>query len=212
MVLSETRFKEFTVAIPVFEIGPVDQNIVYAFIAGFLLAWLIFGIRILVLKSRNKKTVRELRTSLVNRIDLETSSINSMKKEIEDLKSKNANLKTSMQNLSGKPGRREKLQLHVYQSAIEKMSVRAPGFAPAWHIVLQECEQETGRSLDGTIPFVRRITSSVGTGWADSSTVSAGNLSSDVPPGAEINSDSELSGRAKPGAKNAISRFFRKGN
>ena len=180
-------------AVPVFEIGPVDQNIIYAFAAGFLLAWLIFGIRILVLKSRNKKEVRELRTSLVNRIDLETSSINSMKKDLEDLKNKNSNLKTSLQNLSAKPGRREKLQLQVYQSAIEKMSVRAPGFAPAWHIVLQECEQEAGRSLDGTIPFVRRLIPSVGTGWADSAAGPAG-VQANGNDQTDISSDTELSG------------------
>ena len=199
-------------AVPVFEIGPVDQNIVYAIVAGFVLAWLIFGIRILVLKSRNKREVRELRTSLVNRIDLETSSINAMKKEIEDLRKKNDNLKTSMHNLSSKPGRREKLQLHVYQSAIEKMSVRAPGFAPAWHIVLQECEQETGRSLDGTIPFARRITSSVGTGWADTSSAANSIISASERPEQEIKSDSELSGREKSGPAALISRIFNRKN
>jgi len=176
------------VAVPVFEIGPVDQNIIYAFIAGFLLAWLIFGIRIAVLKSRNKREVKDLRSSLINRIDIETTSIDRMKKEIEELKTKNANLKVSMHNLSGKPGRREKLQLQVYQSAIEKMSVRAPGFAPAWHIVLQECEQEAGRSLDGTISFIKRIVPAVGSGWAGDSQ-SQGDV-----PNVEIASDSELSG------------------
>ncbi|MDC7228112.1 MAG: hypothetical protein PQJ61_15215 [Spirochaetales bacterium] len=175
-------------AVPVFEIGPVDQNIIYAFIAGFLIAWLIFGIRIAVLKSRNKKEVRDLRNSLVNRIDIETSSIDRMKTEIEDLKKKNNNLKISMNNLSGKAGRREKIQLHVYQSAIEKMSVRAPGFAPAWHIVLKECEEETGKSLSGTIPFIQRNIPTVGTGWANTVNMQAGDEVG------EINSDSELSG------------------
>lgn len=182
-------------AVPVFEVGPVDQNIIYAFVAGFLLAWLIFGIRILVLKSRAKREVRGLRVSLVNRIDLEASSINAMKKEIEELKNKNTNLKTSMHNLSDKPGRREKLQLQVYQSAIEKMSVRAPGFAPAWHIVLQECEQEAGRSLDGSIPFIRRIIPAVGSGWANS--LSDQDISpQDGSLGVDIASDSELSGKS----------------
>ncbi len=179
-------------AVPVFEIGPVDQNVVYAFAAGFLIAWLIFGIRILVLKSRNKREVRELRNSLVNRIDLEAASINGMKKEMDDLKNRNSNLKTSLQNLSAKPGRREKLQLQVYQSAIEKMSVRAPGFAPAWHIVLQECEQEAGRSLDGTVPFIRRIVPAVGTGWADNTLPAEG----DRDTSSAISSDSELSGKS----------------
>lgn len=186
-------------AVPVFEIGPVDQNIVYTFIAGFILAWLIFGIRILVLKSRSRKEVRGLRESLANRIDLEAASLNGMKKEIEDLKNKNSNLKTSLQNLSAKPGRREKLQLQVYQSAIEKMSVRAPGFASAWHVVLQECEQEAGRSLDGTIPFVRKIIPSVGTGWAESSSQNA-----------EIKSDSELSGKSSGARRGKKTSFLNK--
>ncbi|MBI9106065.1 MAG: hypothetical protein JEZ04_04920 [Spirochaetales bacterium] len=178
-------------AVPVFEVGPIDQNIIYAFAAGFLLAFIIFGIRILILKSRNRREVRDLRSSLINRLDLESASLNGMKKEIEDLRVKNSNLKTSMNSLSGKPGRREKLQLQVYQSAIEKMSVRAPGFAPAWHIVLRECEQEAGRSLDGTIPFINRIVPAVGTGWADNSV-----QPQDGFPAVEISADSELSGKS----------------
>lgn len=192
-------------AVPVFEVGPVDQNIVYAFVAGFVLAWLVFGIRILVLKSRGNREVRNLKENLLNRIDIEASSIVRMKKEIDELKSKNANLKVSMHNLSSKPGRREKLQLQVYQSAIEKMSVRAPGFAPAWQIVLQECEQEAGRSLDGTIPFIKRIIPAVGTGWVNSSADTA-------QP--EIVSDSELSGKniasRKPKRLSLISRIIGK--
>lgn len=196
-------------AVPVFEVGPVDQNLVYAFFAGFLLAFIIFGIRILVLKSRSRREIRELKISLMNRIDLEASSLNGMKKELEDLKNKNANLKTSMHNLSGKPGRREKLQLQVYQSAIEKMSVRAPGFAPAWHIVLRECEDEAGRSLDGTIPFIKRIVPAVGTGWADAPAQNG-------MPTVEIAADSELSGKSRnsltAGRTPLFSRIFRKKN
>jgi len=180
------------VAVPVFEVGPIDQSVIYAFAAGFLLAFIIFGIRILVLKSNSRREVKELRYSLANRLDLEAASLNGMKKEIEELKIKNSNLKTSMHNLSGKPGRREKLQLQVYQSAIEKMSVRAPGFAPAWHVVLSECEQETGRSLDGTIPFIKRIIPAVGTGWADNTSQAM-----EEQPSVEIVSDSELSGKGR---------------
>ena len=196
-------------AVPVFEVGPVDQNVVYAFVVGFILAWLIFGIRILVLKSRSKREIRELRTSLANRLDLETTSLNGMKREIGELKKKNDNLKISMQNLSGKPGRREKLQLQVYQTAIEKMSVRAPGFAPAWHVVLRECEDEMGRSLDGTIPFIKKMIPAVGTGWADTP-VQAEN----VNPASGFAADSDLSGSSpsEAGRKKTplLSRIIRK--
>ena len=197
-------------AVPVFEVGPIDQSLVYTFVAGFLLAFLIFGIRILVLKSRNRREVKDLRSSLANRLDLEAASLNGMKSEIEDLKKKNANLKTSMHSLSGKPGRREKLQLQVYQSAIEKMSVRAPGFAPAWHIVLRECEEEAGRSLSGTIPFINRIVPAVGTGWADNAAQVQDGLTS-----ADIAADSELSGKSRgdlrPGSqKSLIGKIFSK--
>lgn len=153
---------------PVFEVGPIDERIVYAFLIGFLLTFLIMGIRILFIKSKNKKLIKKLKTSLSSRIELEAVSLGNMKKEIESLKTENSNLKTSLQNLSVKVGRREKLQLQIYQTAIEKMSVRAPGFAPAWHVVLKECEDEMGKSLEGTIPFVKRIIPAVGSGWKDS--------------------------------------------
>ena len=194
-------------AVPVFEVGPVDQNVIYAFVAGFILAWLIFGIRILVLKSRSSREIKELKRSLLNRMDIESSSIDRMKKEIDELKLKNANLKDSMHNLSSRPGRHEKLQLQVYQSAIERMSVRAPGFAPAWQIVLQECEQEAGRSFDGTIPFIKRIVPAAGTGWL--------NLPSDSAASAIV-SDSELSGKnitsRKPKRQSFLSKITGKKN
>jgi hypothetical protein len=62
--------------------------------------------------------------------------------------------------------------------------------------VLQECEQEAGRSLDGTIPFIRRIIPAVGTGWANSVS-SQDNSSEDGSTAIEIAADSELSGKSK---------------
>ncbi len=152
-------------SLPVFKIGPVDQMAVYGFLAGFLLAWLIFGVKIILLRIRSKKEIKQLKTNLESRINIETASIERLMKEKEELEKKNGNMQTSLQNLAGKMGKKEKLQLQVYQSAIEKMSVRAPGFAPAWHVVLKECEEETNRSLIGKIPFVAKARHGAGSGW-----------------------------------------------
>ncbi|MDC7125961.1 MAG: hypothetical protein PQJ46_10370 [Spirochaetales bacterium] len=205
--LLTSLLKESDAVMPVFEVGPIDQNIIYAFLAGFILAFIILLIRILVIKSRSRREIKELRLSLTNRIELEASSINGYKKEIEALQKKNDNLNLSIQNLSSKVGRREKLQLRVYQSAIEKMSVRAPGFAPAWHIVLKECEDELGRSLDGTIPFTNRVVSSVGTGWADSSLSTDSSTDDFASSGIEIESE-KGSEKQKANLPSKIKSFF----
>ncbi len=151
--------------LPAFKIGPIDQTAVYGFVAGFILAWLIFGLKIIILKIRSKKEIKKLKTNLESRINIETASIKRLTKEKEELEKKNSNMQTSLKNLAGKTGKKEKLQLQVYQSAIEKMSIRAPGFASAWHIVLKECEEETSRSLIGKIPFIGKASHCVGTGW-----------------------------------------------
>jgi hypothetical protein len=175
----------------------VGQNVIYAFLAGFLLGLIILWIRILVIRARYRSEVKRLKSSLASRIDMEAASIGAMKKELSDLKKKNENLKVSMQNLSKKPGRRENIQLQVYQSAIEKMSVRAPGFAPAWHIVLSECEQETGKSLDGTVPFVKRLIPATGTGWADSTAGRVITEDTAGTVGSNIQADTQLGGKSR---------------
>ncbi len=185
-------------SVPVFEVGPIDHTIVYSFAVGFILAWLIFGIRILVLKSRSKKAIRGLKHTLTSRIDLDSESIDRMRKEIELLRKKNANLQSSISNLSQKSGRKENLQLRIYQDAVEKMSLQAPGFAPAWQIVLRECEEENGRSLDGSKVFTKRITPAAGSGWI----TDAGSREPREARSAEtvIEHDSQLSGSPSAGA------------
>ena len=198
-------------SIPLFEIGPVDQNIVYSFAAGFIIAWLIFGIRILVVKSRLRRENRELRSSVMQRMEMDSGTMERMKKELEDLRKRNENLKITAHKLSEKPGRKEKFQLQIYQTAIEKMSVGAPGFAPAWHVVLKECEQEAGRSLDGTVPFVRKLIPGAGSGWAQ--TAGADGAEKAGSEGTEpIKADSELSGKsAGASGRGLLSGLFGKG-
>lgn len=183
-------------SVPVFEVGPINHTIVYSFAAGFILAWLIFGIRILVLKSRSKKAIRGLKHTLTSRIDLDSESLDRMRKEIESLRKRNTNLQSSISNLSQKAGRKENLQLRIYQDAIEKMSLQAPGFAPAWQIVLRECEAENGRSLDGSKVFTKRITPAAGSGWITDTSQPA----TQDAGGSEITHDGQLSGTSTAGA------------
>jgi len=47
------------------------------------------------------------------------------------------------------------------------MFEKSPGFAPAWQITLKEAEEEMRSAEKGFLPFIKRMTSSTGTGTSE---------------------------------------------
>ena len=52
--------------------------------------------------------------------------------EMEALKKDNENLRISVKTLGQKPGRAELRQFNIYDNALRKMMLQAPGFSSAW--------------------------------------------------------------------------------
>jgi hypothetical protein len=61
--------------------------------------------------------------------------------------------------MSQKATRKEMTRLQIYERGIEIMSLKAPGFAPAWQTALQESEEEFDKIFFGFNPFTRRSAS-----------------------------------------------------
>lgn len=110
-------------------------------------------------KAVRKSSVLEInkyKNMLSDRMELESEGISRLKKEIEELKKANENLKSSIAVLSQKPGRKELSRLQTYQKAVDRLTINSPGFGPAWQAALQESEEEMQKMLTGVMPFIRK--------------------------------------------------------
>ncbi|RPH39929.1 MAG: hypothetical protein EHM86_06640, partial [Desulfobulbaceae bacterium] len=79
------------------------------------------------------------------------------KTELNMLRQERDNLKITVQSLNQKPGRKEIRQYFIYQTALDIMFEKAPGFAPAWQITLKEAESLFEKSEKGVVPLLKRL-------------------------------------------------------
>lgn len=104
-----------------------------------------------------KSEIKTLKSHLQNKMEIEAEATEGRRKEIERLKKENENLRITNQSLAQKPGRREIMNLHVYQKAIAIMTESAQGFAPMWQRALREAEAEVEKSDQGSSSFIKKI-------------------------------------------------------
>lgn len=124
--------------------------------AGLLLCVVVY-IREQVKRQPLKKKIKELKNHLQQKLEIDAEATNRRNRDVEQLKAENENLRISNQSLAQKPGRREIMNLHVYQRAIGIMSEVATGFAPMWQKALKEAEQEIEEAEAGKRPFIKKI-------------------------------------------------------
>lgn len=122
-----------------------------------LLLTLIVYIREQMKRRPLKNKIEELKKHLQNKLEIEAEATENRRLEIERLKQENENLRVTNQSLSQKPGRREVMNLHIYQRAIALMTESAHGFAPMWQKALREAEQEIEKTEQGKSSFIRKI-------------------------------------------------------
>ncbi len=103
------------------------------------------------------KEVNRLRTHLHTKLEIDSSENERRKSELDRLKQERDNLQITVQSLNQKPGRKEIRQYFVYQTALDIMFEKAPGFAPAWQITLKEAEELFEKSEKGVVPLLKRL-------------------------------------------------------
>jgi hypothetical protein len=79
------------------------------------------------------------------------------KQEITALKQERDNLRITVQSLNQTPGRKEIRQYYIYQTALDIMFEKAPGFAPAWQVTIKEAERLFEKSEQGVVPLLKRL-------------------------------------------------------
>ena len=122
-----------------------------------LLLILIVYMREAMKRKSLRNDIGTLKNHLQNKMEIEAEATEGRRVEIERLKKENENLRITNQTLAQKPGRREVMNLHIYQRAIAIMTESAQGFAPMWQRALREAEAESERSDQGGSSFIRKI-------------------------------------------------------
>ena len=103
------------------------------------------------------KEINRLRSHLHTKLEIDSSENERRKTELDRLKQERDNLRITVQSLNQKPGRKEIRQYFIYQTALDIMFEKAPGFAPAWQITLKEAEGLFEKSEKGVVPLLKRL-------------------------------------------------------
>lgn len=104
-----------------------------------------------------EQELSQLKSHLHRQMEITGEGNRSMRKELQELREQNENLRVTVKTLENKPGRAELRQLHVYEQAVRVMNKQAPGFAAAWESALEEAEQKVGEAETGIRALVRRV-------------------------------------------------------
>ncbi len=140
------------------------------FFRGLLIGLLfavIFWVRSLFKIRQLTAEIKKLREHMHTKFEIESAENERRKSDTEKLKQERDNLRNMLQVLNQKPGKLEIRQAQIYQKAVEIMFEKSPGFAPAWQITLKEAEEEMRSAEKGILPFIKRMTSSTGTGTSE---------------------------------------------
>ncbi len=123
---------------------------------GLVVCILIY-LRGLLRRRELSKEVDRLRSHLHTKLEIDSSDNERRKTELNRLKQERDNLRITVQSLNQKPGRKEIRQFYIYQTALDIMFEKAPGFAPAWQVTLKEAENLFEKSESGVVPLLKRL-------------------------------------------------------
>ncbi len=101
--------------------------------------------------------ISRLRAHLHTKLEIDSSENERRKGALEQLRQERDNLRITVQSLNQKAGRKEIRQYYIYQTALDIMFEKAPGFAPAWQITLKEAESTFEKSEKGFVPLLKRF-------------------------------------------------------
>lgn len=122
-----------------------------------ILFCIIIYLRGLLRRRELSKEVDRLRSHLHTKLEIDSADNERRKSELSRLKQERDNLRITVQSLNQKPGRKEIRQYYIYQTALDIMFEKAPGFAPAWQVTLKEAENLFEKSESGVVPLLKRL-------------------------------------------------------
>jgi len=128
----------------------------------FVIVGIVIGYFVSYVKSRfevraYKKEIKEFKEHLNRQMKITNAGSKNLEDELNSLKKENENLRISVQTLGQKPGRAEVRLLNIYDAALRKMLLRAPGFSSAWEMSLQEAESEYEANEKGFKSIIKKV-------------------------------------------------------
>ena len=126
-------------------------------IGGVVVGWFLSFIKSRFEVSGYKKEIKEYKEHLNRQMKITSEGSKNLEDELGKLKKENENLRISVQTLGQKPGRAEVRLLNIYDAALRKMMLNAPGFSTAWEMSLQESETEYEANEKGFKSIIKKV-------------------------------------------------------
>ena len=126
-------------------------------IAAVAVGWFLSYIKSRFEVRTYKKELKEYKEHLNRQMKLTNEGSKNLEEELESLKKANESLRVTVQTLGQKPGRAEIRLLNIYDAALRKMMLKAPGFSSAWEVSLQEAEREYEENEKGLKSIIKKV-------------------------------------------------------
>jgi len=126
-------------------------------IAAVVVGWFLSYIKSRFEVRAYKKELKEYKEHLNRQMKLTNEGSKNLEEELNTLKKENENLRVTVQTLGHKPGRAEIRLLNIYDAALRKMMLKAPGFSSAWEVSLQEAEREYEENEKGLKSIIKKV-------------------------------------------------------
>ena len=139
-------------------------------LGGVALGWVLSYLKSLLTMRKHKKELAEYKAHLERQMKITDSGSKKMMDEMEALKKDNENLRISVKTLGQKPGRAELRQFNIYDNALRKMMLQAPGFSSAWESSLQEAEREYEENEAGFKNIIGKVFGGGGSSTVETTT------------------------------------------
>ena len=124
---------------------------------GLVIGALLFLVRGFFAVRKHKKELVEYKGHLATQMKITQEGTKNLTQENEKLKKENENLRITVKTLGQKPGRNELRLLNIYDAALRKMMLKAPGFAQGWEMSMQEAEREYEENEMGLKTVIKRV-------------------------------------------------------
>lgn len=128
-----------------------------SFAIGLVVGAVLFWARGFIALRKHKKELEEYKGHLATQMKLTQDGTKNLTEENEKLKKETENLRITVKTLGQKPGRNELRLLNIYDAALRKMMLKAPGFAQGWEMSMQEAEREYEENERGLKTVIKRV-------------------------------------------------------
>lgn len=124
---------------------------------GIVIGIVLWAIKSFFTVRHYKKELKDYKNHLERQMKLTQEGSRKLEEDFEKLKKENENLRVTVKTLGQKPGRNELRLLNIYDSALRKMMLKAPGFAQGWELSMQEAEREYEENEKGLKTVIKKV-------------------------------------------------------